>query len=190
MKAIALGITLSLSGLAAAQVLGVRLGVHSTCPDGLGGCWSGPYEALSDLKDITVSPKCDYSRWMALAKTAGGRLPNMDEIDRVVTRAGQFFSVRGYEVTAKGFLLTRAGQLYLSIPTEMSPLLLVPAVQGHEWDPGKGSERPLTKEQTAAYSKLPKRRPSKPLVLTGWLRRPKGQGSLAIEVTDFRLLER
>ena len=166
-----------------AQVLTVRLGVHSSCPDGLPGCWSGPYEALSALKGIKVDSHCDFRTWMASATTDGGQFPDVESLDKAVRAAGQFFYIRGCEVTVKG-TLSRAGDHWeLKVPGCDEPVFLVKANKSHEWDPGISKERELSQKERTAIIGLNSKANNSNIVVTGWLDRPNSKGRLFVEVT-------
>ena len=160
----------SVATLATAQVEAVRLGVHSSCPDGLPGCWAIPHEGLTRLKGVSVSEVPDFRTWMVPAKVSGGGLPDVQLIDQAVRATGQFFSVRGCEVTLKGTIFVEQGAELLAVPGLPKPVLLVRAEKSHEWDPKRASERPLRQDEANAIARLKAVKVKKPLVVIGWLR--------------------
>jgi hypothetical protein len=107
---------------------------------------------------------------MVSAKVAGGGLPDVQVIDRAVRATGQFFSVRGCEVTLKGTVIVEHDVELLAVPGLPKPVVLVPATKSHEWDPKRALERPLRQDEANAIARLKALRVKKPLVVVGWLR--------------------
>jgi len=107
---------------------------------------------------------------MVSAKVAGGGLPDVQVIDRAVRATGQFFSVRGCEVTLKGTVIVEHDVELLAVPGLPKPVVLVPATKSHEWDPKRASERPLREDEVKAIARLKALKVKKSLVVIGWLR--------------------
>jgi len=181
-RSLALFAALAACVVCPAQVLQVRLGVHSTCPDGLPGCWGGPYQALCMLKGITVEKKPDFQTWMVKATIADDQFPDMAVIDKQVRAAGQFFYVRGFEVTVQGAVKRVGGKMMIAVPGCKDMVQLVQAKKSHEWNPIEKEERPLRPDEQEAFTKLSGAfTAGQPMVVVGWLDQAPDK-TLSIEV--------
>ena len=136
------------------QVVGVRVGVHSTCPEGVPGCWAFIYEGLERVPNLKVEESCDFQTWMVRGTTGKGMLPDPNLISRRVKAVGAFFSVRGVELVVRGTLQSTAGSLFLKLPSTSTAIRLKPARQSIEWDPETKHLRTLSLSSLSAFEDM------------------------------------
>jgi len=165
------------------QVQSLRIGVHSTCPEGVPGCWAFIHEGLERIPNLQVSENCDFLSWMVSGKTDGGRLPDPELINRRIKAVGGFFSVRGVEVVVRGRVSVSQGQLRLIIGPGSPNVRLRPASRSIEWDPESGRVRKISEECAETYGHLLRAAPnlaSHPIEVSGWLTNSGGKYELEV----------
>jgi hypothetical protein len=143
---------------AAARGTRVAVGITGTCPYGIGACWGGAHEALGRLAGVElVDPVPNVEDSMADVFLGEDRLPDLDtwrqEFVRIVNGT---YELRGVEVTLRGDVALRGGQLLLEGGTRRPPIRVVPLTQAEkiQWDHTKRSPKPLDDDEASAFERL------------------------------------
>jgi len=178
---------------AGAQVKDVVVGVTPTCPYGLSACWAGAYEGLGHLEGVeSVAAAPDAYNCTAHVHLKGKGLPDLDKWpEQFKAAVGDAYVFRGVEVTAKGSVSEKDGNLVLDVPGLGRPFSLAPLEHKLQWNFRKGSARQPEEDEKNAYRQLAaKSKDAKSgglrVEVTGPLRAT-GKG-LTLEVREFFLV--
>ncbi len=148
--------------VAAAKGTRVVVGVTPTCPYGISACWGGAYEALQRLQGVDVVrpiPNAADSTADVFLQHAG--LPDLDKWPEQFTRtANGTYLFRGVEISLRGLVEERNGDLLLPGSDQRPPVILAPlqAMDRIQWDHQRGSLRPMENDEQSAYQQLAARR--------------------------------
>ena len=136
----------------------VVLGITGTCPYGIGACWGGAYEALRRLEGVDmVSPVPNVDNSTAEVFLVDDRLPKLDLWeDQFKAIVNGTYELRGVEVTLRGMIEKRDGDLFLAAAgrrpgVALAPLTLDVKIQ---WNHTHQSRKPLEPGEAAAYKEL------------------------------------
>lgn len=136
----------------------VIAGITGTCPYGIGACWGGAYEALSQLEGVElVNPIPNASDSTAEVFLEDERLPSLgswnEQFRRIVNGT---YELRGVEVTVQGILEQREGSLFLAGAGKRPAVRLARAAAEEkiQWNHAVRARKPLEKDELAAYDNL------------------------------------
>jgi galactose oxidase len=142
----------------AAKGTAVVVGITGTCPYGIGACWGGAYEALSQLEGVElVNPIPNASDSTAEVFLEDERLPSLgswnEQFRRIVNGT---YELRGVEVTVQGILEQREGSLFLAGAGKRPAVRLARAAAEEkiQWNHAVRARKPLEKDELAAYDNL------------------------------------
>ncbi|HEY9404973.1 MAG TPA: galactose oxidase-like domain-containing protein [Pyrinomonadaceae bacterium] len=142
----------------AAKGTAVVVGITGTCPYGIAACWGGAYEALGRLEAVDmVNPIPNASDSTAEVFLKDERLPALDKWDEQFRAAvNGTYILRGVEVTLRGHLEERAGELFLLGAGQRPIVALVPlaAEDKVQWHQPPGESKPLEEGEAVAYERL------------------------------------
>jgi hypothetical protein len=144
--------------VAAARGTAVVVGVTGTCPYGIGACWGGAYEALTQLEGVDmVNPIPDAEDSTAEVFLKDERLPPLDRWARQFRSiVNGTYELRGAEVTLRGFVEERDGHLFLRGDGQRPSIRLAPlaAVDKIQRDHRAQTLRSLEAGEAEAYERL------------------------------------
>jgi hypothetical protein len=178
-----------------AQSTGTRVtvGLATQCIYGLGSCWGGAYQALTELDGVAaVRPVPNAEDSTAEVYLRDGGLPDLDNWP------GQFTSIvngsydfRGVEVTITGTVREHNGTLRLTGPADDHPVTLRPLAQGTkvQWDAATHRARDATRDELDAYQQLAewhrdRTDEAEPTGVTGPLTKTDTEWNLYVRVTE------
>ncbi|KAK4209410.1 hypothetical protein QBC37DRAFT_450509 [Rhypophila decipiens] len=136
----------------------VTIGITPLCPYGLGPCWAGAYEGLSNISDIeVVCPVSNQSDATAsVYLTSDITLPDIEkwreEFSRTVNAS---YKMRGIELTLSG-VVAKTGDKLVLVETGREELTLGPFTKESQvrWDNERSAPKGVTKEEMGAYTRL------------------------------------
>jgi hypothetical protein len=143
---------------ATAKGTAVIVGITGTCPYGIGACWGGAYEALRRLEDVDlVSPIPNADDSTAELFLRDDRLPPIDlwqQQFRAIVNGT--YELRGVEVTLRGVLERRNGELFLAPERGRPDVHLVPLTAGDklQWNHSAQARKPLDPQEALAHERL------------------------------------
>jgi hypothetical protein len=141
-----------------AKGTGVVIGITGTCPYGIAACWGGAYEALHHLEGVDlVNPVPNANDSTAEVFLQDDRLPALGDWEKqFASSANGTYELRGVEVTLKGAIENRDGQLFLASSGQRPPVQLVPlAASGKiQWNHAIRERKPPEAEEAGAYERL------------------------------------
>lgn len=144
--------------VASARGTAVVVGITGTCPYGIAACWGGAYEALSQLEGVDmVNPIPDADDSTAEVFLKDERLPALGrwgEQFRSIVHGT--YELRGVEVTLRGVVEDRGGELFLTGDAQRPPVHLVPlgAASKVQWDHAIKGRKPVEQAEALAYGEL------------------------------------
>lgn len=152
----------------------IELGITPTCPYGLGACWGGAYEALSNLPGVEhVDPIAHMSGSTASVFLADNGLPDLELCKRLFKGfVSDTYVLRGFEVAVTGTVGVRDNTLVL-LSEGMRPevnLIRLGSEAKVQWDANTQRPQAITGEEAAAYDRLfqsAKPGPLGPVSITG-----------------------
>jgi hypothetical protein len=144
--------------VAAAEGAAVVVGITSICPYGLGACWGGAHEALTQLDGVQlVSPIASADDSTAEVFLGDDRLPALvlwtEQFNRIVD--GRYV-LRGVEMTLHGAVSALDGGIVLAGAGRRPSVHLVPVRDGEkiQWDHNARTIKPLEPDEADAYERL------------------------------------
>jgi galactose oxidase len=144
--------------VATAKGTEVTVGISGTCPYGLGACWGGAHEALRGLEGVhAVDPIPDAESSTATVFLEDERLPAVDRWDEQFAHiAHGSYTLRGVEVSVRGTLEPREGELVLHPGGQTPSVLIAPLGPADkiQWHRQGGVPTCLTPDEAAAYHRL------------------------------------
>ena len=143
----------------------IILGVTTSCPYGLGACWSGAFHALGHLANVAlVRPVPDTINSTAfLYPINESDLPDIDTWRKqFAKKVNGSYLLRGIEVTLSGPVSVESqhsGVSRLTMPataTRPDAVALAPLESKDkvQWDSQKGSNRAVTEDEASAFEEL------------------------------------
>jgi len=152
----ALLLTLLAPQPASAQVSEAVVGITSTCPYGLKGCWAGAYEALKRLDNVVeVEPSPDTYNCTARLQLKEGVIPDPQKwAEQFKSHVDQAYIFRGIEVAVEGTLARNDQGLTLQVPGLEQPIALRPLEHKLQWNSKKGAARQPEPDERDAYDQL------------------------------------
>jgi galactose oxidase len=136
----------------------VVVGLLGSCPYGIGACWGGAHEGLTNLHGVqVVDPIPDAENSTARVFLTHEHLPALDqwELDfqQVVNRS---YRLRGIEMSLTGTLSAEGGGLVLDGAGQRPPVQLVAMVAADkiQWDHVNGAPKPLDPQEAGAFTNL------------------------------------
>jgi galactose oxidase len=136
----------------------VVVGITGTCPYGIGACWGGAYEALRRLQGVElVNPVPNTDDSTAEVFLIDDRLPPLEEWDKQFRRmVNGTYEMRGVEVTLKGGIEERKGNLFLAGSSQRPHVRLAPlrATDKIQWNHTMRERKPLDTDEALAYERL------------------------------------
>jgi len=142
----------------AAKGTAVVIGITGTCPYGIAACWGGAYEALSQLEGVDlINPIPDADDSTAEVFLKDERLPALGRWDEQFrSMVNGTYDLRGVEVTLRGVIEERGGELFLAGGGQRPPVHLVPlgAADKVQWDHTIRERKPPEEGEALAYEKL------------------------------------
>jgi hypothetical protein len=136
----------------------VTVGITGTCPYGIGACWGGAYEALNRLAEVDLVapiPNADDSTAEVYLRDDG--LPPIvtwnEQFRRIVNGT---YELRGVEVTLRGSVNARGGELFLVRAGQRSRVRLVPITPGDklQWNHAERMRKALESDEAGAHAKV------------------------------------
>jgi hypothetical protein len=142
----------------AAKGTPVVVGITGTCPYGIGACWGGAYEALRRLEGVDlVSPIPNADDSTAELFLDDARLPPIDVWEQQFRSiVNGTYELRGVEVTLRGSLESRDGELSLAAADGRPAvrLLALPAERRIQWNHQAQMRKPLEPDEAHAFEIL------------------------------------
>jgi hypothetical protein len=136
----------------------VVVGITGTCPYGIGACWGGAYEALRGLQGVElVSPVPNTDDSTAEVFLIDDHLPPLEEWHKQFRRfVNGTYEMRGVEVTLKGDIEEREGNLFLAGRGQRPYVRLAPlrATDKVQWNHTIRERKPMDPDEALAYERL------------------------------------
>jgi galactose oxidase len=142
----------------AASGTAVVVGITGTCPYGIGACWGGAHEALRSLERVhNVDPIPDADNSTATVFLEDEGLPALDQWDEQFrSMVNGSYELRGVEVSLKGSIEARDGELFLDSGGRRPSVQLTPLAPADkiQWNRPAGTPKPLEPGEIVAYERL------------------------------------
>src|SRR5262249_24004504 len=136
----------------------VVVGITGTCPYGIGACWGGAYEALRRLQRVElVNPVPNTDDSTAEVFLIDDRLPPLEDWHKQFrSMVNGTYEIRGVEVTLKGGIEEREGNLFLAGSGQQPRVRLVPlrAMDKIQWNHAMRERKPVDPDEALAYERL------------------------------------
>jgi hypothetical protein len=102
----------------------------------------------------TISERASAQTGTCEIKLKGGRLPDLDSLDRQIKETRTGARLRGVEATILGKLVPEKDGLSFAIAGTDARLRLVPLRRKVQWDVAAKREQAITKEEKNAFARL------------------------------------
>jgi hypothetical protein len=146
-------------GVPPADTLGTQvvIGLTGTCPYGIGACWGGAYDALGRLDGVGfVNPVPDTADSTAEVFLSGDGLPDLNTwTDQFYGTVNGSYQLHGFEVTVRGAVSERDGQLFLTETADRPEVQLGPlSIDKVQTDRAVGAPQAPGQGELRAYDEL------------------------------------